>query len=334
MTSAQGQQHAARVAFRRISMLKTAFGPVIASALDDDNVTEIIANPDGALWIERAGIGRERADGPMATADVERIIRLVASALDTVCDQEHPIISGELPGTGERFEGVLPPVSSNPAFTIRKPSKIVIPLDDYVAAGVMTQRQAQLLRSSVRMRSSILIAGGTASGKTTLANSLLAEIAECNERVVILEDTRELRCEAKDSIALRTSQRVTLEALVRSTMRLRPDRIIVGEVRGGEALDLMKAWNTGHPGGIATIHANSAVLALARLEQLIGERSQSASQSLIAEAVDVVAFIEKTQEGRRVTEIIRVTGHDRQQGYMLEPADAPELFIVNNGDHS
>ncbi|HNR78193.1 MAG TPA: ATPase, T2SS/T4P/T4SS family, partial [Parvularculaceae bacterium] len=161
-----------------------------------------------------------------------------------------------------------------------------------------------------------------------------AEIAEHNERVVILEDTRELRCEAKDSIALRTSQRVTLEALVRSTMRLRPDRIIVGEVRGGEALDLMKAWNTGHPGGIATIHANSAVLALARLEQLIGERSQSASQSLIAEAVDVVAFIEKTQVGRRVTEIIRVTGHDRQQGYMLESADAPELFIVNNGDHS
>ena len=135
MTSAQGQQHAARVAFRRISMLKTAFGPAIASALDDDNVTEIIANPDGALWIERAGSGRERADASMAAADVERIIRLVASALDTVCDQEHPIISGELPGTGERFEGVLPPVSNNPAFTIRKPSKIVIPLDDYVAAG-------------------------------------------------------------------------------------------------------------------------------------------------------------------------------------------------------
>jgi type IV secretion system protein VirB11 len=319
---------------RRAQMLKTAFGPVIGAALADPDVIEILANPDGALWIERAGEGRKREAQPIRPADAERIIRLVASGAGFDCDADRPIVSAELPETGERFEGVLPPVSTAPAFAIRKPAAGVISLDDYVEGGIMTAAQAFFLRAAIAAKNNILIAGGTSSGKTTLANALLAEIAELCERIVILEDTRELRCEADDSIALRTSAAADLQSLMRATMRLRPDRIIVGEVRGGEALDLLKVWNTGHPGGVATIHANSAAAALSRLEQLIGERTSRVPRQLIADAVDLVVFIAKTPNGRAVREIIRVSGLGPDQSYAITPAQGPELSLVTQGDLS
>lgn len=318
-------------ALRRASMLKTAFGPIIGDALEDPSVIEIMVNPDGGLWIDRHETGRVQSEVTLKCADRERIIRLVASHIGFDCDKEHPIVSAELPGSGERFEGVLPPVATAPAFAIRKPAGRVIGLDDYVKRQIMTGAQSLALKTAIRRRANILIAGGTSSGKTTLANALLAEIAEANERIVILEDTRELKCAARDSVALRTSVGVGLEALVRSTMRLRPDRIIVGEVRGGEALDLLKAWNTGHPGGVATVHANSAAAALTRIEQLIGERTTSVPYQLIADAIDIVVFIARTNEGRRVQEIIRVDGLDDHDGYRIAPAASPDLSIVNEG---
>ncbi len=314
-------------ALRRASMLKTAFGPVIGGALDDASVIEIMVNPDGALWIERHGKGRAREDVVFRGADVERIIRLVASHIGFDCDKAHPIVSAELP-SGERFEGVLPPVAPAPCFAIRKPAGRVISLGEYVDAGVMTGADALILKSAVAKRQNILIAGGASSGKTTLANALLAEIAAAEERIVILEDTRELFCNARDLVALRTSPTVTLETLVRSTLRLRPDRIIVGEVRGGEALDLLKAWNTGHPGGIATVHANSAASALTRLEQLIGERTREIPCQLIAAAVDLVVFISRGP--RRVEEILRVEGLDHN-GYRLAKPNSLELVVINEG---
>lgn len=317
-------------AARRATMLKTAFGPVIGAALEDDAVIEIMVNPDGMLWIERHKQGRVLEDAQFRGADVERIIRLVASHVGFECDNAHPIVSAELPGSGERFEGVLPPVSLAPAFSIRRASAAMIALKQYVDAGVMTGADALILKSAIAKRQNILIAGGASSGKTTLANALLAEIAAAEERVVILEDTRELRCAARDLVALRTSPTVSLEALVRSTLRLRPDRIIVGEVRGGEALDLLKAWNTGHPGGIATVHANSAAAALTRLEQLIGERTTQVPCQLIADAIDVVVFIKRGPEGRRVEEILRVEGFDHD-GYRLAKPNSLELVIVNEG---
>lgn len=317
---------------RRASMLKTAFGPVIGAALGDPSVLEIIANPDGALWVERAGEGRKREGQQIRPADAERIIRLVASGAGMTCDGDHPVVSAELPETGERFEGVLPPVSLAPAFAIRKPATRLYSIEDYVADGVMTAAQGFALLAAIAAKDNVLIAGGTSSGKTTLANALLAKIAELCERIVILEDTRELNCAADDKIALRTSPGADLTRLVRATMRLRPDRIIVGEVRGGEALDLLKAWNTGHPGGIATIHANSAASALTRLEQLIGERTTQIPRELIAEAVDIVVFIAKTPKGRAVRDIVRVTGLDPDQSYRIEPAKGPELSLVLQGD--
>ena len=194
-----------------------------------------------------------------------------------------------------------------PSFTIRKPAAVVLTLKDYVGSGIMTSVQAQILRECIITRKSLLIVGGTGSGKTTLANALLHEVAKTGDRIVILEDTRELQCDAPDKIALRTQAgSVSMADLVRSTLRLRPDRIIVGEVRGGEALDLLKAWNTGHPGGIATVHANSAKDGLNRLEQLISEKSARVPRSLIAMAVDVVVGITNTDGKRTVTDILSV----------------------------
>lgn len=326
--------NAAATSSRRAAMLKTAFGPVIGAALSDSSVIEIMANPDGRLWIERHGMGRAQETAALNPADVERIIRLVASHVGFDCTNETSIVSAELPETGERFEGVLPPVAPAPAFAIRKPAGRILSLDDYVRAGVMTGAQLIVLKSAIAARQNIVIAGGASSGKTTLANALLHEVGEENDRIVILEDTRELQCASADKIALRTSPTVDLQRLVRSTMRLRPDRIIVGEVRGGEALDLLKAWNTGHPGGIATVHANGAASALSRMEQLIGERTNSVPYQLIADAIDLIVFIDRANEGRTVKEIVRVDGLDQHQCYRLSPAETGDLSLVSEGKSS
>ena len=272
---------------RRRAMLRTAMGPAIAAALSDPRVIEIMVNPDGALRVDILGEGRVDTDVKLDAPQVERIIRLVASHARAEVHGGRPIVSAELPphgqGAGERFEGILPPVSTAPCFSIRKPAARVYTLMDYVADGIMSAETARLLSLAVVDRRNIVIAGGTSSGKTTLANALLAEMAHLDERVILIEDTRELQSPARDTVALRTrAGAVTMGDLVRSTLRLRPDRIIVGEVRGGEALDMLKAWNTGHPGGIATVHANSASSALYRIEQLIQEAVITVPRRLVA----------------------------------------------------
>lgn len=294
---------------RRYAMLRTAMGPVIGAALEDPAVIEIMVNPDGALWFDRHGEGRVHAGETLSPAEAERIIRLIASHIHVECHARNPVVSAELPETGERFEGLLPPVVAGPAFAIRKPAQLIYTLDDYVESRVMGPLQADSLKRAVAERRNILVAGGTSSGKTTLANALLVEVAKTNDRVVLIEDTRELQCAARDFVALRTKPGVvTLADLVRSTMRLRPDRIIVGEVRGVEALDMLKAWNTGHPGGITTLHANSAHAALYRLEQLIQESVVTVPRSLIAQAIDLVVFIRGRGEARRIETIAEVAG--------------------------
>ncbi len=311
---------------RRRAMLRTAMGPAIAEALADSRVIEIMVNPDGALRLDRLGEGRTDTGVRMDAAQVERIIRLVASHARAEVHGDAPIVSAELPPhvegrAGERFEGVLPPVSIAPCFSIRKPAERIYGLDDYVADGIMTQAAADRLKAYVAERHNILVAGGTSSGKTTLANALLAEMAEVDERIILIEDTRELQSPAADTIALRTRPGnalgagiVTMADLVRSTLRLRPDRIIVGEVRGPEALDMLKAWNTGHPGGIATVHANSAQAALYRIEGLVQEAVVTVPRRLIAEAIDIIVFISGRGLQRRVTQIARVAGLDPDTG--------------------
>lgn len=314
---------------RRRAMLRTAFGPIIASALNDPLVTEIMVNPDGVLRLDKLGKGRVDTGTRLEPGEVERIIRMVASHIRVEAHMANPIISAELPAredgkAGERFEGILPPVSVAPCFSIRKPAIRIYGLADYVTDGVMSSFQADLLRRVVTERRNLLVAGGTSSGKTTLANALLAEIARENERVILIEDTRELRCTAPDCVALRTRPGVvTLADLVRSTLRLRPDRIIVGEVRGVEALDMLKAWNTGHPGGIATLHANSALAALYRLEQLVEEAVTSVPRRLIAEAIDVVVFIQGRSSDRRVETIAEVTGLGPDGHYQFSDLSHP-----------
>ncbi|AOR78518.1 P-type conjugative transfer ATPase TrbB [Novosphingobium resinovorum] len=310
-------------------MLQTAFGPAIAQALADPRVIEIMVNPDGVLRVDRLGDGRVDTLVRIEPDQAERIIRLVASHARSEAHAARPIISAELPahgaGGGERFEGVLPPIALGPCFAIRKPAARIYTLGDYVADGIMTREAAEMLRSMVAGRSNILVVGGTSSGKTTLANALLAELADRDERVVLIEDTRELRSPVADTVALRTrSGFVTVGDLVRSTMRLRPDRIIVGEVRGPEALEMLKAWNTGHPGGIATIHANSAGAALHRLENLVQEAVATVPRRLIAEAIDAVVFITGRGLDRRLAAIARVDGIEAASGeYRLVPLLGP-----------
>jgi len=318
---------------RQTRMLRTAMGEAIAAALEDPEVVEILLNPDGTLWFDRLDTGRRRSGICLSREDGDRIIRLVAAHLRLEVHPGAPIISAVLPETGERFEGVLPPIVRGPTFSIRKRTAGVIPLTKYVADAVLSESQALVLQEAVRERKNILIAGGTSTGKTTLANALLLEIALTGDRVLMLEDTVELQCRADDHVPLQTRRGLaSMSDLVRSALRLRPDRIVVGEVRGGEALDLLKAWGTGHPGGIATLHAGSARGALTRLEQLIQEVVVTVPQALIAESVDLIVFLAGRGRARRVEELMRVTGFDAQ-GYHLEPA-CPHFTAHRQGNRS
>jgi type IV secretion system protein VirB11 len=314
---------------RRRQMLRTAFGPTIAAALADPTVIEVMVNPDGKLWIERAAIGRKFTGERLGAAEAERIIRLVAAHVRREVTDKSPIVSAELPETGERFEGVMPPVAPAPCFAVRKPADVLYRLGDYVSARIMSDARAKAFALAVAERKNILVVGGTSSGKTTLVNALLAEVAGFDERVVILEDTRELKCAAADCVALRTKPGVaTLADLVRSTLRLRPDRIVVGEVRGPEALDMLKAWNTGHPGGITTVHANSAHAGLYRLEQLVQEAVITVPRNLIVEAIDIVVFLAGRGPGRRVETLLEVMSLDAEGEYVLRPVGRPVLHTV------
>lgn len=310
-----------QVLVRSARMLRTALGPSISGWLDDPAVVEVMLNPDGRLWLDRLTTGLDDTGARLPPADGERIIRLVAHHVGAEVHPGSPRVSAELPESGERFEGMLPPVVEAPTFAIRKPAVAVFTLTDYIASGVMTALEAATLAAAVAARRNILVAGGTSTGKTTLVNALLAEVARTGDRIVLIEDTRELQCAAPNLVSLRTKDGVaTLSDLVRSSLRLRPDRIPIGEVRGAEALDLLKAWGTGHPGGVGTIHAGSAIGALRRLEQLIQEAVVTVPRALIAETIDVVAVLGGRGAERRLIELASVQGLTASGDYHLAPA--------------
>lgn len=305
---------------RKVAALKQAMGPVIAAALADRMVVEVMVNPDGKIWVDKIGEGRSFTGQSLASADADRILRLLADHVGEVVTRDRPRVSATLPETGERFQGAFMPIVPSPAFAIRKRPEVVFTLDDYVEQAIMTAGQAAAIRAAAVNRDNLLIVGGTGSGKTTLANAILAEPAFATDRVVLIEDTAELQCSAEDKVQMltkRTEPVVTMTDLVRDTLRLRPDRIIIGEVRDGSALDLLKAWNTGHPGGLATIHANSALEGLTRLEDLIGEATPRIPYRAITQAINVVIFIERAPNGRRVREVSRLVGREGET-YLLE----------------
>ena len=292
---------------RSARMLRTALGPAIATWLEDPGVVEVMLNPDGRLWVDRLTEGLADTGERLSAADGERIVRLVAHHVGAEVHPGSPRVSAELPETGERFEGLIAPVVAAPAFAIRKPAVAVFTLDDYVRAAIMTADEADVLRRAVERRRNVLVAGGTSTGKTTLVNALLAEVAKTSDRVVLIEDTRELQCKSPNLVALRTKDGIaSLSDLVRSSLRLRPDRIPIGEVRGAEALDLLKAWGTGHPGGIGTIHAGSALGALRRLEQLIQEAVVTVPRALIVETIDLIAVLAGRGPERRLAELAAI----------------------------
>ena len=289
---------------RHLAMLATAFGPVVRQLLEDKNIIEIMLNPDGKLWAESLIKGKFFTDTLIDPAQSANIIKLAATAKQMIADENNPEISTELPGSGERFQGWLPPVVTNPTFTIRKQATRVFSLDDYLAAKSIDSDQVRALRDAIKMRKNILIAGGTGSGKTTFANALLHELKDSKDRIIVLEDLPELQVLAEDLVTLKTCAQKTMRDLVRGILRMRPDRIIIGEVRDAAALELLKAWNTGHPGGICTIHANSPEATIARLEDLIHEAVSVVPTRLIKEAIDIIVFMRRDNKvGYKVDKI-------------------------------
>lgn len=304
------EEHAKRISEK----LRRELGPQICGLLEEPDVIEIALNPDGTLWVERLGQPM-KADGVMTARQAESLMATVASTLRTTITRDNPILECELPLDGSRFEAMIPPVVASPTFTIRRKAMKVFTLDDYVARGIMTARQATLIREAVDNHRNVLVVGGTSTGKTTLTNAIIAYISEAwrDERLVIIEDTAELQCTSPNAVPLRATDQVDMLRLLKATMRLRPDRILVGEVRSAEALTLIDSWNTGHPGGVATVHANDAAAGLTRLESLVRRATQGAvPHDEIAEAINVIVSIAKakTPAGRCIKEVVTVHGYD------------------------
>ena len=294
--------------------LRFELGSPVIQALKDSDVQEIMCNSDGRIWVERHSTG-VAPEGTMSAINSLQLLNTVAHSLGSVCTDEKPIVEGALVIDGSRFEGLRPPVVRSPIWTIRKRATKVYTLDDYIDQGVVGSDQAAVLRRAISDRRNILIAGGTGTGKTTFANALIHAIVEQHptERLIIIEDTPELQCSADNAALLETSTHVSMTDLLKATMRLRPDRILVGEVRDGAALTLLKSWNTGHPGGIATVHANSLVGAALRMQALAAEAqgpSFSDLETMIDETLDLIVVIERHKDGARE---ITAIGHHKEQ---------------------
>lgn len=294
---------------RLFELLASALGSGISTLLRDEEISEIRLNSDGSVWVNKLGHGKFQTEIKISPENARRAIYAVAYGVGEICNEDKPSISAELPGTGERFQGVLPPLTQSPLFVIRKKAVRIFTLDDLEKQGVLPNNGNNLLKESVLKRKNVLVVGGTDSGKTTFANALLQIVGQTSDRIIILEDTQELQCKAKDVEYLHTKDGIaSLRDLIRYTMRMSPDRIVIGEVRGPEALDLLKAWNTGHPGGVSTVHANSAEKGLLRIEQLVQEAGVAPCREMIAEAVNVLVYMEKVGAKRIIKNILEVKG--------------------------
>jgi len=309
------------VSQRRFNLLEEVLYPLQAF-LEDDKIIEIMLNPDHKIWVDEAGVGMYNTGICMPPSKSEQLIRLVARHMNTEVSELKPSLQGKLPHWNFRVQASLPPIVDAPTFAFRKPSKFILTLADYVKNGVMTKEQATTLQQAVLARKNILVGGGAGSGKSTLANALLDVIPAGKERLYIVEDTRELQCSVENHLKVLVFPPVyTFRHAVMDALRYRPDRIILGEVRDGAALDLLKAWNTGHPGGIATLHADSTTSMLDRMAQLTEEVVPVAPYRLIAEAINMCVHIESdstVKAGRKVTGIVEVKGFCQKAGWIFK----------------
>jgi pilus assembly protein CpaF len=296
----------------------SGFGP-IQPLLDDPNVSEVMVNGSQNVYVERNG-KVIKTDIVFENNDhVLQIIDRIVLPLGRRIDANRPTVDARLPD-GSRVNAVIPPVAiDGPAITIRKFSKERLTIDQLVAFGSLTQSMAEFLQACVAARLNILISGGTGSGKTTLLNILSGFIPE-DERIVTIEDAAELQLQQDHVVRLETklpnadgSGGVTIRDLVRNSLRMRPERIVVGEVRGGEALDMLQAMNTGHDGSLTTLHANAPRDAISRLETMslmAGiELPVKVVREQIASAVDLIVQQSRLRDGsRKVTQITEVAG--------------------------
>jgi type IV secretion system protein VirB11 len=301
--------------------LRHELGYEIVEALENPSVLEVCVNSDGRIWVEETERRLYDTGNEIARENLLAALGTVAAMNGTELNERNTVLEGCFPLDGSRVVGTIPPTSpGGPSMNIRKHASAIFPLSRYVQEGRIPGEKAEYLREAIREEKNILVAGGTSSGKTTFVNALIRELLEIapRDRLIVIEDTPELQCATANKQNFVATAEVTMRHLLKTAMRYRPDRIIIGEVRGKEALDLLKSWNTGHPGGLATVHANNAPAALLRLEQLISEVSVTPMQALIAEAVNVVVYMrEFGRLGRQVTEIIRVLGYGKE-GYRYE----------------
>ena len=293
--------------------LERDMGPLLMAALTDARTVEIMLNADGKLWQERLGEAM-KCIGTLRTAQAEAIIKTIAGYHGKEITYSTPTLEAELPLDGSRFAGQLPPVVEAPTFAIRKKAIAIFTLEQYVDARTMTAAQCAVIKYAVTQHRNILVTGGTGSGKTTLINAIIHQMVlnDPGERIFIIEDTGEIQCAAENFVQYHTSSDISMTALLRATLRMRPDRILVGEVRGPEALDLLDAWNTGHEGGAATIHANNPKAGLTRLKSLVTRNVSAPTdiEALIGEVIHLVIHIARTATSRRVQQIISVSGYE------------------------
>ncbi|RRD40368.1 secretion system protein E [Leptotrichia sp. OH3620_COT-345] len=319
---------------KKINFLNENLGDEILDLLDREDINEISVNQDGKVWIDIAKEGYVKTETIYDNLRRKTIIEVIASFNGKSANNDTPIVSATLPNK-ERFEGILgEPVDDKPVFSIRKPSRGIIPLENFFKAVFedengeeiydilsKAENSQELIKMAILNRANILVNGGTSSGKTSLTNAMIQLLNGTKDRIITIEDTRELNCrDIENKVMLRTTETVSAKDLLRSCMRLNPDRIFVGELRRGEeTIELLKAWNSGHPGGISTIHANTNQSALKKVEQYLGEVSSRKQIGMILEAVNIVVNITKQNTVRGIKEIALVKGYDyEKKEYILE----------------
>ena len=305
---------------RLLEGLRHSCGPLFMDALENPDVIEIMLNPDGSLWIEKYGQDHDRI-GEIPVAQGRLILSQVASGLNLTVNERNPIVEGEFPLDDSRFEGTFPPiVGPGPSLSLRKKASRVFTLEEYAAAGSLRLEAVNIIEDAVRHRLNIVVVGGTSSGKTTFVNAVIDAIYRLtpSHRLLILEDTAELQSKSPNTVFLRTSvlAEVDMRKLAKVSMRYAPKRILVGEVRDAAALEMLKLWNTGHPGGVSTFHADSAEEALPRLEELVEEAGLGPKQKLIGRAVDLAVYMEKTPDNRRrISSIVKVNKFNHKEDF-------------------